>query len=257
MTADVDRAISRLRNALAAEKGVGPAESPRLTTSNRGVRTLAIRKQKAAAAAAEGSPVDVDTAARQLADQLRKANDAYLRKIGVGVLAVVMLAAGWQIVDAAVRCTGTGAKRTCEWSLGTAHSFERARIVATVIAVLLLALLVWLHRASGGLRAYVIGLDGRFSTSATQAALWTLAIAYALLLLVVHTTTAAEAKEAFAELDVAYLLLLGGPFAAAGLARASMTRKTDEGEVQKVAANVTTPTDVITDDDGKASLVDV
>ena len=57
---------------------------------------------------------------------------------------------------------------------------------ATVFAVIALLSLL-MYGDNGGLRRLIIGKDGRFSTSFTQAALWTLALSYGLLYLLLRS----------------------------------------------------------------------
>lgn len=218
----------------------------------------------------------VDEAARALAEELRRANDAYLARVGGFLLRVVagvaLAGSAWAWWRA---CDDLGGR--CGFPAG---GLPRAQVLTPVIAVAAVAGLAAAHRRSGGLRAFVIGVDGRFSTSATQALLWTGALAYVLLFLAIaygwgppprpagatptaptisapSPAPAVDPKGPFENLDVPYLLLLGGPFAAAGLARSSVGRKVEEGSVQKVTSSTTSPTDVLTDDDGRASLLDV
>lgn len=115
-------------------------------------------------------------------------------------------------------------------------------------------------------RALYTGLDGRWSTSKVQALLWTYAVLFALVSLFVAAELGVvldDGPEGFSDIDFheEYLLLLGGPFAAAVLTKGIMTTKVENGTVVKPAvpadrATVTGLRDLITDDAGRADLVD-
>jgi hypothetical protein len=126
------------------------------------------------------------------------------------------------------------------------------------------------------MRRYLIGADGRFSTSRAQVALWTLALFFALTFFSVgipmtgscptvgdDTFEGVAAKECpdfgttFDQLDASYLLLLGGPFAAAVASGAVVADKVNKRQLQKVKASKAQLKDLFTDDSGDADLVDL
>ena len=76
-----------------------------------------------------------------------------------------------------------------------------------------------------GITALVVGTDGRTSTSKLQATLWTFAIAFALLSLLIARKFASFSSG----LQEEYLFLLGGPFAAAIAAKAITDTKAATG----------------------------
>jgi hypothetical protein len=105
-----------------------------------------------------------------------------------------------------------------------------------------------------GIKALVIGADGRASTSKLQVVLWTIAVLYAFTFLLVwgrssgcgdedvrdgpRCREAAAAREAFrdavnSELQPEYYVLLGFPVAAAVAAKALTTNKVASGELTK------------------------
>src|SRR5687768_16225615 len=92
------------------------------------------------------------------------------------------------------------------------------------------------RRESGGPREYFIGVDGRFSTSQTQAVLWTMVLAFSIGVLVLQPAfgSASSLDSSLDELDVTFLFLLGGPFAAAAAARAITATKASDGTTQKM-----------------------
>lgn len=141
---------------------------------------------------------------------------------------------------------------------------RRAGGIGIPLSVLAFGVLGLLQRGRGGLLAYVLGKDKRLSTSLTQVALWTVAIATAFLYFISLAALSDDALHdldktlgsSWAEFPEEYLLLLGGPFAAAVLARLSVGMKVDAGRLQKVEANQTKLRDIVSDDDGRGNLVD-
>ena len=110
-----------------------------------------------------------------------------------------------------------------------------------------------------GIFRSLIGTDRRFSTSLTQLGLWTVAIVTGVAFLLGRVMF-----ENGATLDTVlsgdrwdeYLLLLGGPFAAAVIAKGVVTYKVSNGTLQKSEAAAASPTQVFTGDSGTADLVD-
>jgi hypothetical protein len=113
----------------------------------------------------------------------------------------------------------------------------------------------------GGLLSFIRGKDGRLATSLLQVALWTVAISAALLYFIFLALYSAHPADTFSKalgggnLPEAYLLLLGGPFAAAVVARLTVGSKVADQELQKVEGNAKL-LDVVADDDEQANLVD-
>lgn len=201
-------------------------------------------------------PEDLDERACELAEALAEENDEFLAKVGIGMFVVLGAVAGWAVWQAwDAHCDNGG---VC---FARGGGVVRAQLSMPVIAFAVAVLLAVVFNRSGGLRQFLIGKDGRFSTSATQALMWTVAIAYVLGFVVIAHAWGAESApvpdKPFEHLDLPYLLLLGGPFAAAGLARFSTARKIEDGEEQKVGSAEARIADVVTDDDGRASLVDL
>jgi hypothetical protein len=125
-----------------------------------------------------------------------------------------------------------------------------------------------------GLRGVLIGADGRASTSKLQAAVWTTALLYAFLYVLLagwHLVTRPETPklthlvDGFAALlkhplQPEYVVLLGIPMAAAVAAKALVTGKIQNGTLVKppstdegVAAGIA---EVVSHDDGNADLLD-
>jgi hypothetical protein len=130
-------------------------------------------------------------------------------------------------------------------------------------------------RTNRGFRALYAGLDGRWSTSKVQVVMWTYAILYGLIALFVLDELDERTEKGggfvFSSLDLEdhqqYLLLLGGPFAAAVLAKGITTSKVAAGDVVKPGAPPiedagNTPgflfglRDVISSDSGRTDLID-
>ena len=128
-------------------------------------------------------------------------------------------------------------------------------------ALLVLSIgLILLHlagRSRRGIFEPLIGLDGRTSVSRIAPALWTLA------LVVVMCRNANlvswKGDELTNTLDdnwEAYLILLGGPWATAVLAKATVNYKVTNGILQKSSSDQAEVLDALRDDDGQTSLID-
>jgi hypothetical protein len=109
-----------------------------------------------------------------------------------------------------------------------------------------------------GILRPLIGKDRRFSTSLTQLGLWTIALCTGFAYLLGRVMFDGSKFDVVVPSDRwdEYLLLLGGPFAAAVLAKGIVTYKLQEGTLQKSEPSSTTPTQVVKGDDGTADLVD-
>lgn len=105
----------------------------------------------------------------------------------------------------------------------------------------------------------IIGADHRISTSLTQLGLWTIAAGTGfgyLLGRTIFDNGAALSTTIPADRWDDYLILLGGPFAAAVLAKGIVAGKVDDGKLQKPDAGTTEARQAVTDDKGQADLVD-
>jgi hypothetical protein len=114
-------------------------------------------------------------------------------------------------------------------------------------------------------RALYVGKDGRWSTSKVQALLWTYAVLFGLASLIVAAWLGDDMgweNQKKLGLQEEYLILLGGPFAAAVLSKAITTQKVEEGTLPKPEATEPAGTlgegvrEVISDDTGDTDLVD-
>lgn len=107
------------------------------------------------------------------------------------------------------------------------------------------------------LGALIVGKDHRTSTSKTVVFLWTLAVAFALLSLLIAMWLGDDApwkKQVGVPLQPEYLLLLGGPFAAAILAKAATAGDAESKSAGPVGEASTAQ--LVSDDDGNAELGD-
>lgn len=178
------------------------------------------------------------------------ANERRLRKLGKNFLIGMTVVGGLAVLVAFGYC---GHSVGCErWDVRTFSTARKSFILATIIWVVLILLFSLLRKNGGGLRTIFLGKDGRLSTGAVQSAMWTIALAFGLSMLALE-----ESENSFKELDINYMILLGGPFAAAGIARVSTARKVEEGAIQKTDATSTSLGDVVSDDNGNTDLVDL
>ncbi|MDQ3935667.1 MAG: hypothetical protein M3340_13660 [Actinomycetota bacterium] len=127
-------------------------------------------------------------------------------------------------------------------------------------ALVFLALFtVAIHLLGRGVGGLVIGHDGRVSTSKVQLVMWTYVIAASITSLIAATWVGFDAgfdKLTDPSFDVEdYLVLLGGPFAAAISARAIVGSQVANGERAKPPGDASAA-QVLTNDEGRADLVD-
>ncbi len=138
--------------------------------------------------------------------------------------------------------------------------------IAIVIA---LAALAYIFRrlttaknvASQGRGGLVMGWDKRLSTSKTVSVAWTLVVVYMLLVIMLialeHTNAGSFFSSTLGKASEIYLVFLGGPFAAAILAKISTTNQVANGKVQKSDGSGTAnPFDIIGDDAGNTDVYD-
>jgi hypothetical protein len=113
-------------------------------------------------------------------------------------------------------------------------------------------------RTVRGFRFIVWGQDNRVSTSKVQLLLWTLSLAYALLVIALHDATFPTST-----LDTRYLLLLGFPAGAVASAQVITATKTQNKTIAKVAAPLTklsigqSVQEIVSDDNGNIDLGDL
>jgi hypothetical protein len=103
----------------------------------------------------------------------------------------------------------------------------------------------------------ITGYDGRISTSKTITFSWTFVVAW---MLITVGFVSAASSASFADLlkntSNLYLVLLGGPYAAAILAKVSVSSGVQTGRIQKTSATSTGPADIVRGDTGSADLYD-
>jgi hypothetical protein len=154
-------------------------------------------------------------------------------------------------------------------------------IALAIFWVLVLALLEWAGRNDGnpnrskyGFIDVIIGADGRVSTSKTVVYLWTFVFASALVIMtsmVVFSYLKPEQAFHTGSNWDAYLLLLGGPFASAVIAKGVVSYQTQQDPTSKSGTSATagtantmsttvaaqpSATDIVNGDSGTPSLVD-
>ena len=106
-----------------------------------------------------------------------------------------------------------------------------------------------------GISSLIVGKDGRTSTSKVAAALWTIALCFAFLVLLFD-----HKETTIGTLDANYLLLLGGPFVALIGAKKITSDRVDSGKSKKEATDerggAKRAAEVVTDDDGDVDIGD-
>ena len=139
-------------------------------------------------------------------------------------------------------------------------------LVGVAIVVVLLLILVGLgatrnpqtRKLRFGIRSLIGGADNRLSTSKTLVMAWTVVVAWMLISEAIRDFAANVPLGSLAVSDD-YLLLLGGPFAAAVLAKQIVTTRLTNGTLIKPSAPPDAPlqlSDLIAADDGSPDLVD-
>ena len=109
-------------------------------------------------------------------------------------------------------------------------------------------------------RTLIVGDDNRVSTSKTAALVWTYTVAAAIASFVIATWLGHDgALDEFTAhgLDATYAVLVGGPLAAAILAKGIVTSQISSGTTAKPPADSTSPAQLVQDDTGQADLGDV
>ncbi|MFD8327795.1 hypothetical protein [Streptomyces lydicus] len=138
-----------------------------------------------------------------------------------------------------------------------------AGLAAAVVLALGLTAAAVGHRAHGGALAPLIGEDGRLSTSRTVAVGWATAVLYAVLLSAGQLAVAAPPlrHRLLAGLSLgrsgALLVLLATGCAVAVLAYGLVAARVRTGRLQKVPAQRPRAADLLTDDAGRGSFLDV
>ena len=109
------------------------------------------------------------------------------------------------------------------------------------------------------MRTSFVGFDNRISTSKVIALLWTVVVAYFVLtltIIAVHRGTDGLWSALLGTISGTYLVLLGGPFAAAVGAKLVVTARTPQNLQKSVSTTKPSLFDIISDDDSNLDLVD-
>jgi hypothetical protein len=109
----------------------------------------------------------------------------------------------------------------------------------------------------GGL---ITGYDRRISTSKTIAVAWTLLVAWMVITVALidalQSQPSARFSQTLSHVSSLYLIYLGGPYAAALAAKATVTTKVTNGTLQKTDGEGLNPLDIISGDGGTTDLYD-
>jgi hypothetical protein len=111
---------------------------------------------------------------------------------------------------------------------------------------------------SPGFFDLLIGFDNRVSTSKTMAVAWTLVVAFMLITLgyLALGGTAITFPSTLTPTNEIYLVFLGGPYAAAVLAKVAVAGQVNNGTLQK-SQGTPSPVDIVADDSGATDLYDL
>jgi len=151
------------------------------------------------------------------------------------------------------------------WAIYSGLHGWSAQVMAAIVTGVGLALVALIGGRYRGFFSPLIGGDGRASTSKTSVALWTVVLLWGLAYLlgeVIYDNANLDTVIPQLQLDD-YLILLGGPFAAAVIAKGAVSYKMSNGSLQKtVDSDSTTASagklfgDLFKNDKDSADLVD-
>ncbi|MGW1790125.1 hypothetical protein ACWCO0_16825 [Streptomyces tubercidicus] len=207
---------------------------------------------RSAGAARQWVSDELTLSAREVARRRAAGKSAWLTALRGRTLLAVWGAAVALLVGQALTALGTG------WTAS-----RTAGLLAAVVLALGLSAAAWRHRAHGGALAPLIGEDGRLSTSRTVAAGWVTAVLYAVLMVAVQQVTAAPGEPHMPlqglalERSGALLVALALGCAVAVLAYGLVASRVRSGRLQKVPAERPRAADLLADDAGRGSLLDV
>ena len=225
------------------------------TINDRGLKDAVATRQRAKTERkpreSEAAEKTIAERSKEIAKKKKSEGKSHLRLLNIG-LAVIGLVAFVVFVVYGRFTSESG------------DDVRRAAAIGPPLAIASVFGLGALQIGRGGVLAYIRGKDQRLSTSLTQVALWTFAVGTAFLYFIALDALSNKPElsfektvgSAWKDLPEEYLLLLGGPFAAAVVARLAVGTKVDQGRLQKVDSDQTKLRDVITDDDGRGNLVD-
>jgi hypothetical protein len=107
-------------------------------------------------------------------------------------------------------------------------------------------------------KGLIVGTDNRYSTSKLLALLWTAVVVFLVIGIALHNWGDPTSFAALiAKTDALYLVLLGGPFAGAVLAKGIVASAVASGTTQKSVAKNPRPSDIFSGDDGSPDVVDI
>ncbi|MET8802069.1 hypothetical protein [Streptomyces sp. NPDC004546] len=191
--------------------------------------------------------------AEAVAERGRAEGEAWLARLWLRTVCVVWGVVLALLLGEALTAVGAG------WT-----GARTAALTAALVAAGVLSAASWLHRASGGALAPVIGEDNRMSTSRTVAACWVLFVGYAVLLLAVRLAAAsdhAERDALISGLDLArgagVVTVLAVVCGIAVVARRVVGLRILAQRLQKVPAHRPRAADLLTDDSGRGAFTDI
>jgi hypothetical protein len=156
--------------------------------------------------------------------------------------------------------TATSTATPAAGTAGSAHyAGELVLAIVFVALSLLAAWLVWRRNKQTARGGLFVGFDNRISTSKTIAVAWTAVVAWMVASEALVAALPAHPPNTFSGLlstaSDLYFVFLGGPFAAAAFAKASVQSKVAQGTLTKPTG---TPalSDLISDDGGSTDLYD-
>ncbi|MFB7199242.1 hypothetical protein [Streptomyces sp. NPDC056240] len=196
---------------------------------------------------------ELTQSARDMADRGRAEGDAWLAGLWPRTVVVVWGGGALLLIVQALTAIGGG------WT--TART---AGLLAAVVVGGLLTGAAYVHRATGGVLAPVVGEDNRLSTSRAVAACWVLVVVYAVLVLAGELAGASGHRERDALISglelargAGVVTVLAVVCGVAVLVRRVVGLRVVGQRLQKVRADRPRAADLLTDDSGRGAFADI
>ncbi|MFD7774859.1 hypothetical protein [Streptomyces sp. NPDC059753] len=196
---------------------------------------------------------ELTQSARDMADRGRAEGDAWLAGLWPRTVVVVWGGGALLLIVQALTAIGGG------WT--TART---AGLLAAVVVGGLLTGAAYVHRATGGVLAPVVGEDNRLSTSRAVAACWVLVVVYAVLVLAGELAGASGHRERDALISglelargAGVVTVLAVVCGVAVLVRRVVGLRVVGQRLQKVRADRPRAADLLADDSGRGTFADI
>ncbi len=169
-----------------------------------------------------------------------------------------VLAASLAVLGNAAPATPTGTSGS-SGATGLSYGLALGIAAVAVVAAVVAAALLWSRGRHGSYGGLITGLDNRYSTGKTIAVAWTVLVAWMViseaLVAAFHRNPSYTFSGLLSSASDLYFVFLGGPYAAAAFAKASVQTKVAQGTLAKTTGTRSFA-DFYSDDNGNADLYD-